>query len=543
MSLSRRRARWRNEAREAARYGYRTLDRRLPVSEAGRELLRKVFPDHWSFLLGELALYSFAVLLLTGVYLTLFFEPSMAQTVYTGSYAPLRGTSMSEAYASTLDISFDVRGGLLVRQTHHWAALVFLAAITVHMLRIFFTGAFRRPREANWMVGVTLFLLATLEGFSGYSLPDDLLSGTGLRITEGIMLSVPVIGSYLAFFAFGGEYPGEDIVPRLYSLHILLVPGLLVGLIVLHLFLIVYHKHTQWASPGRTNRNVAGKPLFPQYTAKSVGLFFAVTGVLVLVGGLVQINPVWAYGPYRPDKVSFGSQPDWYVGFLEGSLRLMPGAETTVAGHTVAWNPLVPALLLPAVMFLVLYAYPFFERWITHDPGEHHLCDRPRDHPVRTGLGAAGVTFYAVLLAAGGQDVLSHVLHIPLNTLLWFFRAALFLAPVLVFAVTKRLCLALRERDAERLAEGEPTGEVRQSVEGGFQPSHRELSPHERGVLRARARQVPRPLEPGPQGRRVRRVRAALSRWYYRDAARMPMPERPGEPGEPGELERAGTRE
>ncbi|HEY9440887.1 MAG TPA: cytochrome b, partial [Streptomyces sp.] len=303
--------------RHAAESTAEAVDARLPFIGAARSLTRKAFPDHWSFLLGEIALYSFVVLILTGIYLTLFFQPSMTETVYDGSYGPLQGVRTSQAYASTLRISFDVRGGLLMRQVHHWAALVFLAAIGAHMLRIFFTGAFRRPREVNWMVGVTMFLLALLEGFAGYSLPDDLLSGTGLRTAQGIMLSIPVAGTYLSFFVFGGEFPGDDIVSRLYPVHILLVPGLLIGLVTLHLLLIVHLKHTQWAGPGRTGRNAVGKPFFPHYLAKSGGLFFLVFGVLTVLGAVAQINPVWDYGPYRTDQVSTDAQPDWYVGFLE----------------------------------------------------------------------------------------------------------------------------------------------------------------------------------------------------------------------------------
>ncbi|WP_229925114.1 cytochrome bc1 complex cytochrome b subunit [Streptomyces sulfonofaciens] len=443
------------------------LERRLPAAEGGG-LLRKAFPEHWSFLLGELALYSLAVLMLTGVWLTLFFHPSMTEVVYGGSYRPLDGVRMSEAFRSTLHISFDVRGGLLIRQVHHWAALVFLAAIGLHLLRVFFTGAFRRPREINWVLGVTLFALALAEGFAGYSLPDDLLSGTGLRIAQGIMLSVPVVGTYLSMGVFGAEFPGQDVVPRLYSMHVLLLPGLLLALVTAHLVLVFYLKHTQWAGPGRTERNVVGKPLFPQFMASSGGLFLAAFGVLTLLAGLAQVNPVWVYGPYRPDQVSTGSQPDWYVGFLEGSLRLVPPWETTVAGHTLMWNVLLPAVVLPLSMFAVLYAYPFAERWLTGDTGEHHLCDRPRDRPVRTGLGVAGLAFYAVLLAAGGNDVIAQTFRVSLNTLTWVFRVALVVLPPVAFLLTRGLCHALREREHERLTGGEESGEVRQSVNGGY---------------------------------------------------------------------------
>src|SRR5688572_4024170 len=169
------------------------FDERLGLATLAKKNLRKVFPDHWSFMLGEIALWSFVVLLLTGVFLTLWFKPSMGEVVYEGSYEQFRGLHMSEAYASTLDISFDVRGGLLMRQMHHWAAMLFMAGMFVHLMRVFFTGAFRKPRELNWMIGGLLILLGIIEGFAGYSLPDDLLSGTGLRIADGLLQATPVV--------------------------------------------------------------------------------------------------------------------------------------------------------------------------------------------------------------------------------------------------------------------------------------------------------------------------------------------------------------
>ncbi|MCH5671308.1 cytochrome bc1 complex cytochrome b subunit [Streptomyces gilvus] len=473
-------------------------DARLPVLDGGGALLRKAFPDHWSFLLGELALYSLLVLLLTGVWLTFFFHPEMREVVYAGSYVPLRGVRMSEAFDSTLHISFDIRGGLLMRQTHHWAALVFVAAIGLHLLRIFFTGAFRRPREANWIIGLTLFVLALAEGFAGYSLPDDLLSGTGLRIAQGIMLSIPVVGTYVAMFVFGGQYPGHEIISRLYSLHILLLPGALVGLVTVHLILVFHLKHTQWRGPGRTNDNAVGKPLYPQFSASSGGLSLIVFGVLALLGGLAQINPVWTYGPYRPDQASTGSQPDWYVGFLEGALRLVPPWETDLWGHTLMWNVLLPAVVLPALLFLVLYLYPFAEQRLTGEGHqERHLCDRPRDRPVRTALGVAGITFYGVLLLAGGNDVVAQSFRISVNTLTWILRIALVLAPVAAFLVTRRLCHALAHAEQERLVEGVESGEVRQSVEGGYESDHHPVTDFRPGAPRAPL--TPADRSPGPR--------------------------------------------
>ncbi|MBA4863140.1 ubiquinol-cytochrome c reductase cytochrome b subunit [Streptomyces sp. PSKA54] len=521
MLFRKRRERLTESAQSAAVTGFHALDARLPASEAGRGLLRKAFPDHWSFLLGELALYSFVVLVLTGTYLTLFFDPSMTESVYQGSYEPLRGQAMTQAYASTLDISFDVRGGLLIRQIHHWAALVFVAAIGLHMLRIFFTGAFRKPREFNWIMGVTLFLLALLEGFAGYSLPDDLLSGTGLRTAHTIVMSIPVLGTYLSFFIWGGQFPGEEVLPRLYVVHILLVPGVLVALVAVHLMLVVYLKHTHWAARGRTNRNVVGQPMFPQFTAKSTGLFLMVFGLLSGLSAVAQINPVWLYGPYRTDQVATGAQPDWYVGFLEGAMRIMPPWQTTAAGHTVMWNVFLPAVVLPGLLFMVLFAYPFFERWVTGDRREHHLCDRPRNRPTRTALGVAAIVFYAVLLLAGGNDVIAYSFLVSVNALTWIFRIAVFAGPVVAFVVTKRLCLALQDRERRLLLEGEETGAVSQSVYGGISESHR---PVDAGLrYRILVRDVPRPLaRPQHPATRLQRLRSALSTWYYGDRVEMP---------------------
>ncbi|MGW1893804.1 cytochrome bc1 complex cytochrome b subunit [Streptomyces sp. NPDC002004] len=522
MLFRKRRERLGAATKKAALGGTEALDQRLPLAEGARALLRKAFPDHWSFLLGELALYSFVVLVLTGVYLTFFFDPSMSESAYHGSYAPLRGQLMTQAYASTLHISFDVRGGLLIRQIHHWAALLFLAAIGVHMLRVFFTGAFRRPREGNWIVGLTLFIMSLLEGFCGYSLPDDLLSGTGLRTAQTIVMSLPVVGTYLAFFLWGGPYPGRAIIPRLYAVHILLVPGVLVGLLTVHLILVVYLKHTQWAGRGRTNRNAVGQAMFPQFTAKTLGLFFMVFGLLAGLSALAQINPVWNYGPYRADQVATGAQPDWYVGFLEGALRIMPPWEVNVAGHTFMFNVLIPAIILPGVLFTALFLYPFFERWVTGDDTEHHLCDRPRNRPTRTGLGVAGIVFYGVLLFAGGNDVTAYSFRVSVNALTWILRVMVFVGPVVAFVVTKRLCLALQVHERRLLEEGEETGDLSQSVDGGISETHEPLGAAE--GHRILVRDMPRPLPPlEAAAPRRERLRAALSRWYYQDRVDMPM--------------------
>jgi ubiquinol-cytochrome c reductase cytochrome b subunit len=434
------------------------IDDRFRVAKTARRALRKVFPDHWSFFLGELALYSFIILLLTGTYLTFFFKPSMQELVYHGSYVKLDGVTMSQAYASTLNISFDVRGGLLVRQIHHWAALVFIAAIAVHALRIFFTGAFRKPRELNWVIGTTMFALACVEGFAGYSLPDDLLSGTGLRIAEGIMLSVPIVGTYLSFFLFGGQFPGMDIIPRLYIVHVLLLPGLILALVTGHLFAVWHQGHTQWAGPKRREDNEYGPSMFPIFMMKTTSLFIFVFAALALLGTIAQINPVWLFGPYNPAISSNGSQPDWYFSFVEGAMRLMPSADWNFLGHTVVWSVFLAAVVMPVVFFVLMGSYPFFERWVTGDARYHHLLDRPRNMPARTALGVAVVTQAIVLQLAAADDLIAYHFSMPVEDVVWTLRGGFFIAPPLAFWVAAHVCVALQRADRRRLRAGLVTG-------------------------------------------------------------------------------------
>ncbi len=444
------------------------MDERLGAAGYVRKSLNKVFPDHWSFMLGEIALYSFVILLLTGTYLSFFYTPSLTEVVYDGGYIPLKGVTMSQAYESTLYISFDVRGGLIMRQIHHWAALLFLAAIVVHLMRVFFTGAFRKPRELNWVIGVLLLILGLLEGFAGYSLPDDLLSGTGARIFHGIILSVPVIGSWATFLIYGGEYPGTEVLDRLYALHIFVVPLAILGLITFHMLMIWYQKHTQFAGPGRTEDNVVGSRLFPAYAAKAGGFFFLVFAVLAALSGLAQINPVWLYGPYNASQVTAGSQPDWYIGFLEGSLRLMPNWEWSGFGYTVPFNVLLPTVIMPGLMFVALLLYPWLEARFTGDRAYHNLLDRPRDVPVRTGIGTMSLAFYVILVIAGGNDVIASIFGVDVNVMTVAGRVALLVVPPLVYVITKRWCLALQHNDQELLHHGIESGTIRRLPSGEF---------------------------------------------------------------------------
>ncbi|MFI5816883.1 cytochrome bc complex cytochrome b subunit [Streptomyces sp. NPDC051643] len=502
---------------------------RLGVRGRVRERSRRAFPDHWSFMLGEICLYSFLVIVVTGVYLTLFFHPSMKEVTYQGSYAPLRGQRVSEAFDSTLHISFDVRGGLLIRQVHHWAALVFVAAMLVHMMRVFFTGAFRKPRELNWVFGFLLLILGMFAGLTGYDLPDDLLSGTGLAVVNGTILSLPIVGTYLSMFLFGGEFPGDDLVARFNTLHVLIIPALMAGLVVAHVVLALRHRHAQYPGPGRNNRNVVGLPRRAR-AVKSAGYFFLVAGGLLLMGAFAQINPVWQYGPHRADQVSAGSQPDWYMGVADGLLRVMPGWEVDLWGHTLALDNLIP-LLAGAGLFLAMGAYPFIEAWVTGDRRDQHVLDRPRNRPVRLGLGAAWIGFYLVALIGAANDIIAIRLHVGVESVTWAVRVALFVVPPAAYAVARRWALGLQRADRDAVLHGRETGRIRRLPHGEFVEVHEPLSQERLHVLTQHEQY--RPIGPGGTGdggdpsagsHPAQRLRARLSRRFYGEGAQITKP-------------------
>jgi ubiquinol-cytochrome c reductase cytochrome b subunit len=443
------------------------LDERLGTAGWARAGLRKVFPDHWSFLLGEIALFCLVVLVLTGVYLTLFYVPDATPVTYDGPYAPLRGQEMSAAFRSVLRLSFEVQAGLVMRQVHHWAALVFVAAIVVHMARVFFTGAFRRPRELNWLVGISLLLLALAMGLTGYSLPDDLLSGTGIRVVYSVALSIPFIGPGIAFLLFGGEYPGESIISRLFVFHIMLLPAVLLGGVAVHLFILWLQKHTQFAGPGRTNQNVVGKPFWPSQVFKSFGLFMLTSAVLALMGGIFQINPIWTFGPYAPTQVSAPSQPDWYMGWLDGALRIFPPIEFTLLGVTIP-NAFIAGVVIPGIVFTFVIFYPFIEALFSGDHEPHQLLDRPRDRPARTAIGVAGLTFFVILTLAAGNDVAAVILRVSVEGTTRALQGLIVVGPVIAGVITYNVCKELRRR--ERMAPHTPTVvELRRTPDGGWE--------------------------------------------------------------------------
>ncbi|WKD58971.1 cytochrome b [Corynebacterium caspium] len=451
------------------------IDSRYTAAAGMRRQINKVFPTHWSFMLGEIALYSFIILLLTGVYLALFFDPSITKVIYDGAYLPLNGVEMSRAYHTALDLSFEVRGGLFVRQMHHWAALMFMFSMVAHMLRIFFTGAFRRPREANWIIGCTLLLLGMAEGFMGYSLPDDLLSGVGLRIMSAIVVSLPIIGTWLHWLIFGGDFPSELMLDRFYIAHVLIIPGIILGLIAAHLALVWYQKHTQFPGAGRTENNVVGIRILPVFAVKSVGFGLLTAGTLALMAGLTSINAIWNLGPYNPAQVSAGSQPDIYMLWTDGLARVMPAWELYLGPYTIPgvfWVALIAGLCVA-----LLISYPFIEAKATGDTAHHNLLQRPRDVPVRSGLGAMALTFFILLTISGGNDIIAYHFQISLNAMTWVGRIGLVILPPLAYFITYRICIGLQRADREVLEHGIETGTILQLPNGAFVEVHQPLGP------------------------------------------------------------------
>jgi ubiquinol-cytochrome c reductase cytochrome b subunit len=380
----------------------------------------------------------------------------------------LQGADVSAAFDSVMRLSFEVRAGLVMRQVHHWTALVFVAAVVVHLSRVFFTGAFRRPRELNWLIGFTMLTLAMALGFTGYSLPDDLLSGTGLRIAYSAAISIPFIGPWLANLIFGGEVPTPDVISRLFAFHIFLLPAAMIALITAHLAILVVQKHTQYKVPGATETNVLGRHFWPGQVFRSTGLFFLIAAAVALLGGLVQINPVWLYGPFIPYAVSSPAQPDWYIGWLEGALRIAPPIEPTIPVVNITIPAtFIPGVLIPGLLFTIVALWPFLEARVTRDKREHHVLDWPWEAPRRSAFGAAILTFFGVLTLAGANDIIAAQFDVRVETVTWLFRVLVVALPPIVGIVIYRL--ALDRARAEAAPRRASVVAVRRAPGGGFE--------------------------------------------------------------------------
>jgi ubiquinol-cytochrome c reductase cytochrome b subunit len=485
------------------------------IDDAWAVLRRRRVPTHWTSLFGVVTVASLVVVTVTGVLLMFFYTPSSDGTVYAGSYAPLHGATVSKAFASTMQVTFDVPGGVILRQAHHWSALILPAAITVQLVTTFFTGAFRRPRRALWVLLLLALIAALASGWSGYALPDDMLSGTGLRIVEGILLGIPVIGTWLASALFGGPFPGR-IIENLYPLHVVVFPGALLVLVALRAVAAWRHGPLQFPGRGRTSENVVGVALVPTAAARAGGLLLVVTGLLLLISATVTVSPIWLYGPADPGNAGAGSQPDWYTGFLDGALRLVPpGWEVVWLGRTWTMAILVP-LAVVGLFFAIVAAYPFLEEWVTGDSRDHHLLDRPRLAPTRTGLGVAGLVFVGVLWAAGGADIIATAFSVSIEHVITTLQVALVVGPFVAFTIARRICFGLQRKDADLLRHGYETGRIVRLPGGEYVEIHQPLDETERARLGMPDETTGGALEPiaGEVGPLTHRLRLGMRRYY-----------------------------
>ena len=425
------------------------LDERLHLRGPGRKVANKVFPHNWSFLLGEIALFALIILVLTGVFLTMFYRPSTEPTVYNGTFELYRGTSQPAAFESILRLSHDVPGGLLFRRIHRVAAHLFIAASVLHMLRILLTGAFRRPREVNYLLGIVLITFAFAAGFTGYSLPYDSLAGTGIRIAYSELLSFPVIGDSLAFWIFGGDFPTGDVIPRFFVFHVMVLPAMIIGAVTIHLLLVGRQRHTQFPVPGIDgNRLVYGKPLWPAQFAESATLMLWVGGLLAAASVLIPWSDVTLLGPYVPGEVGNNAQPDWYMFWVEGALRIFPAVEFSILGLMTISGPFIAGILLPGAVFTALAAYPFLERRVYRLEGDWHVLTNPLEIPLRAAFVLGTFSFVLIVSAAATNDVLSRLTGIPIEAATWFFRiTSLVIPPLLAAGLYLYSQRRLRRRD------------------------------------------------------------------------------------------------
>ena len=392
-----------------------------------------LFTDRWVVRLGRIAFASFVVVMVSGVFLLFHYDPSTDLVRYAGPFAPLRGLTMSKALASTLDITFEVRGGLLMRQVHHWGTLVMAAALMLMILRVFFTAGYRMRRR--WLVLVGLLLTTMAAGFTGAVLPDDLLSGTSLSIFDGVVRSIPFVGTWLSSVLFG-----ESLIQKMYGLHVAVLPLVLVVL---------------FAALGRALRSRAG-------AVRRTGAFLMTTAVLVVMGAIATVNPVWLYGPADPANASAGASPEWYVAVVDGALRLVPPDwEFVWLGRTWAVAVLLPVAVV-GLFFAVVATWPWLERWL------------PRDNAFRAGVGVAGMAFYGVLWMAAAADTIAVRFQLSIETVLHGLQILVFAGPVVGFLITRSLARAPKREPESGVVIRTPDGgyyERSALLDGGPEPA------------------------------------------------------------------------
>ena len=391
---------------------YDWFDTRLDLAD-GQTFLGKAFPAEDSFLLGEVAIFCFLFLVLSGVFLGFFYEPSTSDVEYDGSVAEFQGEEMPEAFVSVLHITYTVPFGMFIRRLHHWAAHLFVASIGLHMLRVFFTGAYRNPRELNWVVGTGLAVLAMGAAYTGYALPFDEFAATATSIGYNLTVSVPLVGDFFGEIIFGGEFPTSATIPRLYFLHVLIIPAAIAVGIAVHMVILIRQKHTEApreddvSGGGRAvdrddDSVIVGLPAVPNQAAVSAVVFFLTAATLSALAGLLPVHNVAEYGPNDPASTPALIMPDWFLMWVYGFLKLLPEWMAFSVGPVHVSTEFLGGVFLPSLVFLAIVAWPFLDRT---DPV--HFTADPLARPRQTAVGVAAVAFVMIASIAGMNNILA----------------------------------------------------------------------------------------------------------------------------------------